>query len=140
MGTPLAYNAEIEQTRAEARRFDNDLADAVEGGRFTLVFQPVVASGDRRLMGVKPCCAGPGPAMGPVRPDVFVERAEAIGLWQRLDAWVLRQACHEAATWPADLWISVNVSAAWLKGGDLDRLVRDVLAEPGSPPTGSRSR
>lgn len=134
MGRPLAYSADIEQTRAEARRFDNDLADAVEGGRFTLVFQPVVASGDRRLMGREALLRWTRPGYGPVRPDVFVERAEAIGLWQRLDAWVLRQACHEAATWPADLWISVNVSAAWLKGGDLDHVVRDVLAETGLAP------
>jgi EAL domain-containing protein (putative c-di-GMP-specific phosphodiesterase class I) len=51
-----------------------------------------------------------------------------------LGEWVLRQACTEAATWPAHLKIAVNVSPAQFRARNLADVVVRTLAATGMPP------
>ena len=51
-----------------------------------------------------------------------------------LGAWILRQACRDAATWPPHLKVAVNLSAAQFRNGDLSDIVARTLAETGLPP------
>ncbi len=45
--------------------------------------------------------------------------------------WVLRTACREATTWPADLHVAVNVAAPQFARGDIVGVVRSALLESG---------
>jgi EAL domain-containing protein (putative c-di-GMP-specific phosphodiesterase class I) len=47
----------------------------------------------------------------------------------------LRQACGDAARWPEDKKVAVNVSATQLAGGKLAATVLSALAESGLPPS-----
>jgi EAL domain-containing protein (putative c-di-GMP-specific phosphodiesterase class I) len=64
-------------------------------------------------------------------PTTFIPVAEESGLIFEIGDWVLREACREAASWPARLRISVNLSALQLRQGDLPGLVRSILADTG---------
>ena len=129
---PVRYSTVIEQRRNERRLFDQELEQALDRGDLTLVWQPVVRCSDRTVMGHEVLVRWQR-TDGPVSPEQFVSRAEATGLWGRLDAYVLRRACRMAAERGNDHWIAVNVSAAWFRVGDLVSLVRTVLAETGLP-------
>src|SRR6185437_5157523 len=59
---------------------------------------------------------------------------EQMGLIDRLGAFVLRRALHEAKRWP-DLYVSVNLSPLQVRGSGIVELVRGVLAETGVPPS-----
>ncbi|MEP9366529.1 EAL domain-containing protein [Xanthobacter sp. VNH20] len=131
---PARFTTAIERERNERRLFDQDLAAAIEAGHIRLVWQPVVASGDRRLIGHEALARWYRPGHGEIAPSVFVARAETSGQWAKLDRFVLRAACREAATWALPCWVSVNVSAAWFRFGDLPTLVENVLAETGLDP------
>jgi EAL domain-containing protein (putative c-di-GMP-specific phosphodiesterase class I) len=51
-----------------------------------------------------------------------------------LGAWVLRQACADAAAMPLPVKVAVNISPVQFAGDDLPALVRRALAESGLAP------
>ena len=80
------------------------------------------------------------PTHGLVMPDRFIEIAEESGAILPIGHWVLGEACREGAEWieagtaPADMFVSVNVSAREIQQlGFLDA-VKAVLAESGLDP------
>jgi EAL domain-containing protein (putative c-di-GMP-specific phosphodiesterase class I) len=77
------------------------------------------------------------PERGIVMPDQFIPMLEETGLIMDVGAWVLHEACRQAASWRAagiHIDMSVNVSGRQL---DSDRMLDDVhsaLAETGLDP------
>jgi EAL domain-containing protein (putative c-di-GMP-specific phosphodiesterase class I) len=62
-----------------------------------------------------------------ISPADFIPVAEESGLIRPLGAWVLHQACAEAAGWPDQIKVAVNLSPKQFNGGDLISDVRDAL-------------
>src|SRR5207247_9613840 len=60
--------------------------------------------------------------------------AEETGLIEEIGQWVLRTACAEAATWPADVRIAVNVSPIQFRSETLSLKVAAALSETGLDP------
>jgi len=50
-----------------------------------------------------------------------------------LGAWVMRRACADAATWPGDKLVAVNLSPAQFRHADLAKEILAVLKETGLP-------
>jgi len=59
--------------------------------------------------------------------------AEESGLIHRLGEWVLRTACAEAANWPAETRVSVNVSPVQFRNQSLALTIAGALAGSGLP-------
>ncbi|MGR6756275.1 EAL domain-containing protein, partial [Aeromonas veronii] len=74
------------------------------------------------------------PDRGMVSPAEFIPIAEDTGLINDLGDWVLRMACHEAASWPADVRIAVNVSPVQLKSDTLALRIAGALSDSGLDP------
>ena len=66
-------------------------------------------------------------------PLEFIPLAEETGLIVPIGEWVLRQACAEAAAWPDDLKVAVNLSPVQFKRGNLPQVVFATLASAGLP-------
>ena len=62
-------------------------------------------------------------------PDQFIPLAEETGLIVPLGEWVLRQACDDATSWPADLKVAVNLSPVQFKQADLFDIIQSALRE-----------
>jgi len=60
--------------------------------------------------------------------------AEDTGLIVPLGEWVLRRACSDAVNWPEPLFVSVNLSPAQFRDGDVAETVAQVLKETGLAP------
>jgi EAL domain-containing protein (putative c-di-GMP-specific phosphodiesterase class I) len=71
--------------------------------------------------------------MGAVSPAKFSPVAEDARLIAPIGNWVLRTACREAAHWPVDVRISVNVSPEQLYEADFLDMVVQSLAHSGLP-------
>ncbi len=112
-----------------------DLRGALDRGEFVLHFQPKVSAGAREVTGAEALVRWRHPARGLVPPGEFIPVAEATGLIVPLGEWVLRAACAEAARWPRNLTIAVNLSARQFQQPDLPRVVAQALADAGLDPS-----
>jgi EAL domain-containing protein (putative c-di-GMP-specific phosphodiesterase class I) len=90
-----------------------------------------------RVTGVEALLRWNHPEHGVVGPDEFIPVAERCGLINQLGTWVLREACRQAKRWDhagmPPITMAVNVATAQFRGGDVPRLVSEVLAETGLP-------
>ena len=111
-----------------------ELREAVMGDSFALNYQPVLRLADHKIVGFEALMRWPHPTRGMIPPDAFIPLAEETGLIVALGSWALQAACHEAASWPNDLWIAVNVSAVQFQQPGLEESVKAALAASGLPP------
>jgi EAL domain-containing protein (putative c-di-GMP-specific phosphodiesterase class I) len=121
--------------RLQARRaMEVDLRAALENDEFEIYYQPVVDLEKRRISGFEALLRWHHKTRGMIPPADFIPLAEEIGLIVPIGEWVLRHACKEAATWPGDLRIAVNVSAVQFRSSKLVGAVINALAASGLAP------
>jgi diguanylate cyclase (GGDEF)-like protein len=113
---------------------ESDLREAIALEQMELHYQPIfdVKTGDRR--GLEALVRWRHPEKGLIPPDQFIPLAEETGLIVPLGEWVLRRACGDANSWPADLRVAVNLSAVQFKQAELFDVIMSVLSETGLPP------
>ena len=112
-----------------------DLRAALRDGQFQLHYQPIVNVNTDTVVSCEALLRWHSPSRGNVPPSDFIPFAEEIGLMPEIGDWVLRTACREAYTWPADLKISVNLSPTQFRLPDLVSRIAVTLAEAGLPPS-----
>jgi diguanylate cyclase (GGDEF)-like protein/PAS domain S-box-containing protein len=115
-------------------QLETDLRHALEAGELRLFYQPIVALSDEHLLGYEALIRWQHPTRGLLPPGAFLAAAEDNRLTSRLGAWVLHQACWDAAGWDADLRVHVNISARHLAEPGFSELVADALSESGLAP------
>ncbi len=75
----------------------------------------------------------PHPERGMISPAEFIPVAEETGLINPLGGLMLRRACMDAAQWPDDVRVAVNLSPLQFRVGNLLSLVMDALKHSGLP-------
>lgn len=128
------YGPAMEEEHAGIGRMELELRRAVIAGEFELFVQPVFDLHQRCLAGCEALLRWRHPVRGLVEPQAFVGLAEQCGLNLQIGTWLLHRACAEAATWPRDLKVAVNVSPVQLRRNGLLREVRAALDLSGLSP------
>ncbi len=127
------FEAEMDATIKARRALENSLREALVEGQFTLHYQPILNLDDNRI----PCCEAlirwKHPERGMVAPGEFIPVAEEMGLIVAIGEWVLRQACADAATWPNNTKVAVNLSPIQMLNAKLVPVVVGALAAAGLP-------
>jgi len=108
-----------------------DLRNAVVDEQFELHYQPVFASVGETLVGFEALVRWKSPEGSLVSPQQFIPLAEETGIIIPLGRWILQQACIDAAGWPSQLRVAVNLSPVQFRRGDLVDCVRQVLSVSG---------
>ena len=91
---------------------------------FKLHYQPLFEMSGRRLIGFEALIRLPAEDGTLIPPLVFIPVAEDLRLIDKIGAWVLREACRTAATWPENLTVAVNLSPAQFARGQRQRRCR----------------
>ena len=130
-GTLHYFEAGMDEALQARRSLEADLRQALVRGEFELYYQPIVAADSLSILGFEALLRWFHPERGAISPADFIPVAEEIGLIDSLGQWVLHQACAEAARWPAECRVAVNLSAAQFRRGDLASSVSAALAEAG---------
>ena len=113
---------------------EKTLRDAVLHERFVLHYQPVFEISGHRLVGFEALLRLPAEDGTLIPPLTFIALAEDMRLIDKIGAWVLREACQTAATWPETLTVAVNLSPAQFEAGRLSTVVASALEEAGLAP------
>ncbi|WP_367846689.1 putative bifunctional diguanylate cyclase/phosphodiesterase [Rhodoferax sp. WC2427] len=111
----------------------SDLGLALQRGEFVLHYQPQADLASGALLGFEALVRWQHPLRGLVSPLEFIAVAEESGLIVPLGAWVLRQACMDAAGWPTHLRVAVNLSAVQFGNADVLAVVDSALQHSGLP-------
>lgn len=134
-GGAVRYFEPAMNERIEGRRkLVRELRGAIENGEFRMVYQPVVDASTSRIVGVEGLVRWHHPVMGRVSPGEFIPLAEDTGLIVPIGEWVLRQACQDAANWPHEVRVAVNVSPVQLRCRSFVNVVESALAAASLPP------
>ena len=128
------YSSDLHQAAEDRRALEEDLRDALTRGEMELTYQPVVQAKTNLVTGVEALIRWTHPERGLISPSVFVPIAEETNLIWPLGEWVLRKACEDAARWPGDLRVAVNVSPIQFANEDLPKVVASALGAAGLSP------
>ncbi|MDK4732716.1 EAL domain-containing protein [Rhizobium sp. CNPSo 3490] len=129
------FTGEMEAQMQLRHALEADLRAAVENGEFELHYQPLYDLAERRICGFEALIRWNHPFRGRVPPMDFIPLAEEVGLVVDIGRWVLRQACRDAAQWPENIKVAVNVSAIQFRSGNLTQDVSEALAAAGLSPS-----
>jgi diguanylate cyclase (GGDEF)-like protein/PAS domain S-box-containing protein len=131
--TYRSYQPEMLDTMQMQLAAESELREAIENKEFELHYQPVTDVRTGALRSFEALVRWRHPAKGLIAPDEFIPLAESTGLIVPLGNWILKQACAEAASWPSEIGVAVNISAIQFRKGDLFKLVLEVLMATGLP-------
>ena len=121
------YNARLVQ--------ESELAEAIDNGEITAVYQPIVDIFTGQVLCLETLARWYHPERGSVSPAIFIPAAETSGLIDRLGESILRQALQRATQWPTTVQINVNLSPQQLVSGRFPKVLATILRETGLSPS-----
>jgi diguanylate cyclase (GGDEF)-like protein/PAS domain S-box-containing protein len=128
------FDAEMQIQMQERRTLELDLRAAIVRGELELHYQPLLDINTGVTAGYEALLRWNHATRGLVSPDAFIPIAEETGVIVEIGEWVIRTALAEAATWPEELTVAVNMSPAQMKDGNLLAVVVSALAASGVTP------
>ncbi len=129
------YAADLEHEANLRKRMEEDLAEAIENGQFTLEYQPVVALDDNRVVALEAQYSWTDEERGRVEAETFLPVAEGSRLIVPIGEWAIRRACEAALDWPASLRVSLFVSPVQFEANGFVEFIEHSLSETGLDPT-----
>jgi len=132
------YNAEINSRTIKRQKMEKFLRKAVGKGELELLFQPLVCSDTRCIIGAEALLRWRHPEQGLLAPDQFLAIAETSGAIVPIGEWVIRNACDQARIWNDrgyPLSVSVNLSNRQFHQPNLIEKTASILAETGLMPS-----
>ena len=130
-GVHRFFQPEMDEQIEKRRTMVADLRRAVAARDFTLVYQPIVDLGAQRIISCEALLRWRHPVRGEISPAEFIPLAEETGLIAPLGDWVLKTACAEAAKWPGNVGIAINLSPIQFKNPHIVESVILALAQSG---------
>ena len=130
-GTFCFFEREMDARMQTRRTLERDLRNALVGKEFELHYQPLVNLEQDEVCGFEALLRWNHPTRGRIPPADFIPLAEETGLIIPIGEWVLRQASAEAAAWPPDIKLAVNLSPVQFKCRTLVQSVLAALAAAG---------
>ncbi|MBW0006621.1 MAG: EAL domain-containing protein, partial [Sphingomonas sp.] len=130
-GKHCLYEPSMHSEAAERQVLENDLRQAIERGELSVYYQPVVHTAGEDISGFEALVRWQHPSRGPISPTKFIPLAEEAGLIASIGEWVLRMALEEAANWPDNVRVAVNLSPLQFNDPNIVDLIKKHLSETG---------
>lgn len=137
-GCASYYDASLSEMMGARLSLAHDIREALKNEAFEAHFQPLVSVDSGKVTGFETLLRLPHPEKGYIPPTEFIPVAESSHLIADLGSFVLHAACREAQSWvEAGLprrHVAVNVSAAQVWHGDLEKVIDSALESSGLDP------
>jgi|GEM_PF-1741623 len=133
-GKAIWYSQEMQDALTRKRAIDTELRQAFLANELIVYYQPVVDSRTATIVSFEALLRWRHPTRGMISPGEFIPVAEETGMIIELGAWALRQACHDAKSWPSNVRVAVNIAPRQFQQKDLAEMVAATLHESGLEP------
>ncbi len=133
-GAHRVFEPEMDEHLRARRALEIDLRAALIKNELEVHYQPLIEIASGRMCGCEALLRWRHPVRGFVPPSEFVPIAEDAGLISAIGTFVLRQACADAAMWPDDMKVAVNLSPAQFRSSAILETVIQSLAASGLAP------
>ncbi len=128
------FRADIAQRFSRRLGLESELRAALERDEFRVHYQPRVDLKSDRVIGAEALVRWQHPARGLLEPAEFLDVAEDTALIVPIGETVLRAACSEAARWPVQMTVAVNLSVREFRGKSMLAMIEDTLQSTGLAP------
>ncbi len=133
-GRYVLFQPEMVEGLQARRTLEAELRRAIVNAEFELFYQPITNAQSGEVIACEALLRWRHPVRGLVLPGEFIAVAEEIGLMVAIGEWVLLQACRDAADWPGDVRVTVNLSSGQFVDAGLVAAVAAALAQSGLAP------
>jgi len=133
-GVHRRFEPKLHAAAEERRQIETGLREALEGGQFHMVYQPIVDARTGAVEAFEALLRWTHPELGQVSPDRFIPIAEEAHLIGRIGEWVIRTACHDASRWPHPIRVAINMSPEQLCDTALATTLVSALSQSGLAP------
>jgi diguanylate cyclase (GGDEF)-like protein len=125
------FEPEMDAQVKARRKLEVELRQAIADRALEVYYQPCLSLQTNAITACEALVRWRHPERGMISPAEFIPIAEETGLINQLGEWVLTTACAEAATWPDNIKLAVNVSPVQFKSATLALKIVGALAESG---------
>jgi len=133
-GSFAFFEAALDARAQSRRKIEVELRDAIQNDVLRPYYQPLIDLQSGRITGFEALVRWPHAERGMISPAEFIPVAEDTGLINPLGGLMLRRACLDAAAWPDDVRVAVNLSPLQFRSGNLLSIVTDALRHSGLSP------
>jgi diguanylate cyclase (GGDEF)-like protein len=133
-GTYRFFEQEMDARLHARRTLELSLRTALSKQEFEVYYQPIINLNDNTIASFEALIRWHHPERGMISPAEFIPLAEEIGLIVPLGEWIIHKACVDAAQWPENVKVAVNLSPIQLMNPNLMPAVANALAASGLAP------
>jgi len=134
-GTFSFFEAGMDARAQSRRKIEIDLRAAIQNDVLRPYYQPLIDLATGHITGFEALVRWPHAERGMISPAEFIPVAEETGLINGVGGLMLRRACMDAALWPGNVRVAVNLSPLQFRVGNLLSVVMDALKQSGLPAT-----
>jgi diguanylate cyclase (GGDEF)-like protein len=129
------FEADMDEKLKAQAKLDLRLRAALAAGKIVPHYQPIIDLRTGQISGFEALARWPDPERGFIPPNVFIPVAEDAGSIVGVTELMFRAACQDAANWPDEVRLSVNLSAVLLKDPTLAIRLLAIMLRAGLPPS-----
>ncbi|WP_299329571.1 EAL domain-containing protein [Parasphingopyxis sp.] len=133
-GVHRFYETEMHAGAKKRKRVEDDLRIALSKDELHVAYQPQVSTTTEKIVGYEALVRWNHPSRGAISPEDFVPVAEDIRLIEQIGEWILRKSCEDAAKWPGNARVAVNVSPIQFANPNFPKVVTSALANSNLAP------
>ena len=133
-GSHCIFEPGLEQRALEQHNLEVGLRRALLLQEFQLFYQPQIDMHNRKIVGCEALLRWQKSGKDWISPAQFIPLAESMGEIHTIGKWVLQTACHDAARWPANIRVAINVSPLQFEDGSLIHHIQRALHMSGLDP------
>jgi diguanylate cyclase (GGDEF)-like protein len=132
-GMYCIFEADMQRSAEEHRVLELGLRAALVNDGFELYYQPIRNLETNAIAGFECQVRWRHPLRGLLTPAQFLATAVDIGIAEDIGHWVITEACRQAARWPSEVPVGINISSLQIGSGNIAASVEKALKATGLP-------
>jgi diguanylate cyclase (GGDEF)-like protein len=125
------FEPDMLRTAEERQAVELGLRSALARNELELHFQPIRELVNGTITGFECLIRWRHPQRGLLPPAQFLSVADDIGMANEIGCWVIEKACAQAALWPSDIAVGINLSPLHIASDDVAERVERALTSSG---------